>query len=216
MKYLSAAEMRALERRAIEELGIPALRLMERAGQALAGEAFRLAGVGNYLVICGYGNNGGDGLAAGRLLAERGGRVRLFLVGPPRPFTAETAANFEALRKTGLAAGRLENTADLEVLEPPEPPAAVIDAIFGIGLRGPLEGFYADLVERINSLGVPVAAADLPSGLDADRGEPLGCAVRASVTVTFGHPKLGFRNPAAAAYLGRVVVADIGLPPDNL
>lgn len=185
---VTRAQMREIDRLAIEEYGIPSLALMENAGVAVAREVEAL-GAHRVLVVCGAGNNGGDGYVAARHLANHGVLVQILAAAEPKGDAAIMAR--PARRLCGTVGS----------------PDAIVDALFGTGLTRPIEG---DWIARINGAGVPVVAADIPSGLDADTGLPLGDAVRATVTVTMGLPKVGFAR--ATAYVGRVVVADIGFP----
>jgi NAD(P)H-hydrate epimerase len=191
MRAVTRAQMREIDRRAIHEYGIPAPALMENAGRALAAEVRGR----RVLVVCGRGNNGGDGYVAARHLANRGCAVALLEEGEPQGEAAAMAFSARLLCRETAEGGPFE---------------CVVDALYGTGLNRPPEGRGAELIRRINAAGATVVAADVPSGLDADTGLPLGEAVRAAVTVTMGLPKVGFAR--AAAYVGRVVVADIGLP----
>lgn len=217
MRYVTIAEMRALDRQTIDG-GVPAGVLMENAGRAVAAAARELNPSGGpVLVLAGYGNNGGDGLVVARLLAADGLVVRTCLVGRPRPFSPESEACFQALAAAVGAPERLVDRTALAGLPGPGPvaPALVVDAVFGLGVRGVPDAFYADLFRRVADLraaGTRVLAVDVPSGFDADAGRPPGACVRADCTVTMGFAKTGFRVPGADAWLGRrVVVADIGL-----
>ena len=182
---------------------------------------------GKVFVFCGYGNNGGDGFVAGRYLLLNGYRVETFLVGNPRPFSPETQANYQALvavNHTPLTlpspprgedkgeGDKKGNSYAIKLFDDLPIPDLVIDAIFGIGIRGIPDEFFLKLIDRINGFNCPVIAADVPSGLDADTGKPLGTAVKALKTVTLGYPKIGFQNPAAKPYIGEVVCVNIGLP----
>lgn len=205
--------MKELDRRAINQRGIPAAFLMENAGAAIAAEVMKIVGKGTVFVFCGYGNNGGDGFVAGRRLLLNGYSVKTFLVGNLKPFSPETKANYQALvavNHTPVLVSAGEEIDKVFVQLPA--PDLVVDAIFGIGLKGVPDEFFLKLIDRINGFGCPVIAADVPSGLDADTGKPLGAAVKAFKTVTLGYPKVGFQNPAAKSYTGEVVCADIGLP----
>ncbi len=212
MRVLTAAEARAFDRWAIDELGVPALVLMENAALALAeaigasfGEARRVA------IFCGPGNNGGDGLALARQLVTRGYEVGVFLAAFGRPLSDDCARQLAICRAMNLAVFELGSdwqesaasaaTADL-----------VVDALFGTGLERPLRAPYAALVEWINELELPRLAVDLPSGLDAGRGQPIGPAVRADATVTFGAPKIAHLLLPAAEWVGELSVADLGVP----
>ena len=209
MKYVTVKEMKELDSRAMEERGIPASFLMENAGKAIAAEAMKMIKKGTIFVFCGYGNNGGDGFVACRHLLLNGYPVETFLVGDPKPFSPETQANYRALVALKHTPSVISDVKSIEGLPSPD---LIIDAIFGIGLRGIPDEFFLNLIDRINGFGCSVIAADVPSGLDADTGKPLGSTVRATKTVTMGYPKIGFQNPAAKEYLGEVICADIGLP----
>ena len=213
MRYVTAAGMREIERAAIGKYGATAAVLMERAGLAVFEEALKFADSGDVLVVCGYGNNGGDGFVAARHLVKRGFNASVICAGRPRPFSREAGDNFKALLETGCAPKAVFDArgAD-EAFRRAKYPLA-IDALFGTGIKGPLDAFYCALIEKINSSGAAVIAVDLPSGLDADTGEPCPVAVRASRTVALGLAKEGFRNPLSRGYTGQVVVADIGIPP---
>ena len=203
---VTAAEMRALDRHTIETLGVPEALLMELAGAAVAREAEALRAPGAPVwVICGAGSNGGDGLVAARHLLLRGVAVRVAAVFDPAGWRGESAANWKRLQALGvtLADGAAR----------PEPGAAIVDAIFGTGLARPVEGPAADAIRRIREArpACRVLAVDLPSGLDADTGQPQGDAVAADVTVTIGLPKLALALEPGRSLAGRVVVARIGI-----
>ena len=212
MRVLTAAEARAFDRWAIDELGVPALVLMENAALALAeaiasghGDARRVA------IFCGPGNNGGDGLALARQLITRGYEVGLFLANFGRPLSDDCARQLAICRAMNLAVFELGSdwresaasaaTADL-----------VVEALFGTGLERPLRAPYAALVEWLNELPLPRLAVDIPSGLDASRAQPIGPAIRADATVTFGAPKIAHLLLPAAEWVGELSVADLGVP----
>jgi len=182
----------------------PGESLMERAGLAAAEHARHLAGDGyRVLVVCGPGNNGGDGLVAARHLRTWGYRVTVRLAGDPARFPPDAAAAWAAFRAAG---GVAENF---------EPPWSgfdlIIDALFGIGLARPVEGEAAALIEAINASGAPVLALDIPSGLASDTGVARGPVVRARETLTFVGLKPGLVTGQAAEFAGRVTVADLGV-----
>lgn len=212
MRYVTAEEMRKLDRNAIEKRGVPASILMENAGKAVAEEGMRIAAGKKAIVFSGYGNNGGDGFVAARHLMGSGYDVKVFLIGKPKNFSPESGSNNEKLIALGCVPVAISDEKDMDdaFCEIGEP-NLVVDAIFGIGMKGKLDDFYKVLIDKINSLSSPVVSADVPSGLDSDSGMTLSVAVRASSTVTFGFPKIGFKNKDARPYLGKVVVADIGL-----
>lgn len=211
--FVTIAQMRALEEKAVRE-GIAIAALMENAGKSVADEAMKsVRAVRKVSIFCGYGNNGGDGMCAARHLIEVGYEVKIFLAGKPKPLGLQAQAYYDKLvdlkhkPKILISEDEIEN-----VFSNIKDSGLIIDALFGIGIRGPLDSFYQKLISRINSSGVPVIAVDIPSGLDADSGKPLGIAIKAHKTITFGYPKIGFNNPEAKAYVGKLVIADIGLP----
>lgn len=212
----TAAGMRARDLHTIEALGVPGDLLMESAGRALAEAALRLlAGRDRVRVVAGGGNNGGDGLVAARHLALAGVSVRIHLVGDPGRLRGDAARNLERARRLGL---EVEDAGALRPVRPDR--ELLLDAVFGTGLSRPVEGAAAEVLRLLGEArgrGARVVAADLPSGLDADTGRPLGPVPAADVTVTFGLPKLGLALEPGRTLAGRVLVARIGiadeLPP---
>jgi NAD(P)H-hydrate epimerase len=216
MHALTREEIRALDRCAIDRLGIPGVILMENAGRNAADAVAELLGGAagrSVAVVAGAGNNGGDGFVIARHLALGGAAVVTYLVVPPAKITGDARVNLDALRAlrhdVREAADALDGVAQqLKGFD------AVVDAVGGTGIRGPLRGGLAAAVEQINAAGRPVVAVDLPTGLDCDTGEASGPAVQAALTVTMLARKKGFDAPGAAAYTGRVRVVDIGVPPE--
>jgi NAD(P)H-hydrate epimerase len=204
LKPLFSAEgMRAVDRWAIEEVGVPSLELMEAAGRALAEAVAGLAPEGPVRIVCGKGNNGGDGLAAARLLEEMGFEVEALLLWPGEELRGDAAANFERfggeLVEGGLA-GRLAGS------------GAVVDAIFGTGFEGTPREPAVEAIAAINACGAPVVACDIPSGVDASSGEVEGEAVDADVTVAFHGAKIGQRIAPGKWHTGELRVVPIGIP----
>ena len=192
--------------------GITASALMENAGRAVAEEARRMLKNGRVAVFCGYGNNGGDGLVAARYILKSGCSARVFLVGPPRQMSARTNANYRELIALGCIPEIIPDIKKMEEIFSNMPaPDLIIDAIFGIGMRGSLNDFYIKIINKINALKAAIIAVDSPSGLDADTGKPQGEAIISGRTITFGRPKIGFKNQEAKRYIGKLTVADIGL-----
>jgi NAD(P)H-hydrate epimerase len=215
---LSRAAVRALDRRTIQELGLPALVLMENAGRACADEVQRMLGrlTGRVPVLCGPGNNGGDGLVIARTLWNRGIEAPAVFVGS-RPALEEGAeevrTNLRLLRGLGHDVEVVEDVAAALALAPLLSGAAlVVDALFGTGLTRAIEEPWRTVIRQVNAGTRPVLAVDVPSGLDADTGTVLGAAVRASATVTFVARKPGFTRGRGPELCGRVVVAEIGVP----
>lgn len=216
MRYVTSAEMKKIDQTARDKFGIPALLLMENAGRAAAHEALSILKrrrSGRISILCGYGNNGGDGFVAARHLLNENMKVDLYLIGRAKPLSPEAKVNFDILKKMGLKVMRIYRSRQAQALSQKIKKCGLaIDAIFGIGLRGRLDIFYQVLFENLNSCGVPILAIDIPSGLDADTGSVLGSAIKAKYTVTMGLPKKGFRRKNAKKYLGKLTVADISLP----
>jgi len=198
---LTAAAMRAAEDEAIAA-GIPSGELMDRAGTAAAEAAWRRSGGAPALVLCGPGNNGGDGYVVARVLAERGVAVRVAALGPPRTADAAAAAALWAGATTTLAEA--------------QPAPLLIDALFGTGLGRGLEPAVADRLAELVAAAVVSVAIDLPSGVATDDGALLSPVPNFDLTVTFGALKPAHRLQPAAACCGRVIVADIGVPATSL
>jgi len=216
MRVATSDEMRAIDREAIERVGVPSLCLMENAGRAVAEQVVRLLGGSvkgrRIAVVCGRGNNGGDGMVAARFLHNWGAEVLVFLAGREGDLREEPATHWRALKGMGVATREVS-----EEGETPEVEAALracdlaIDALLGTGATGEIKGLYAKLVGAIN-LSPKVVAVDLPTGVHADTGGLMGPCVKADVTVTFGLPKVGHLVFPGAGMCGKVVVADISLP----
>ncbi len=215
MKILTPEAMRAVDRAAIEDIGIPSLVLMENAAIGVVDAlAERFPEARSVTVLCGPGNNGGDGLAAARHLAVRGYLVRTFLVGEREP-GGDAGVQLTICRNQGLEIRRVsEEGGGRRLIEAARDSDLVVDALFGTGLSRPLEGQVAELVEMINRLPVPRLAVDLPSGLNGGSNEIPGPHLEAELTVTFAAPKLAHVLPPAAQFVGEVVVADLGIPPE--
>ncbi len=195
---VGAASMRALDRHTIETLDVPGEVLMESAGRAVA-EAVLARRPASVLVVCGAGNNGGDGLVAARHLAVAGVAVHAVCVGEPQ---GDAARQLARARAFGVPVAPWGAWLDAEL---------VVDALFGTGLAREVTGDAADAIGRMNAGAAPVLAVDLPSGLDADTGHVHGSAVRAAETVTFGLPKLGLALEPGRGLAGAVRVARIGI-----
>jgi NAD(P)H-hydrate epimerase len=207
--FLTRAQVRDLDRRAIEELGLPGAVLMENAGRGAAELLVSLGIHGQVVICCGKGNNGGDGFVVARHLRNRGCRVRVLLFARPDELTGDAGMNFHVLERADV----LIEIGNLDTLEPRLAAAEwTVDALFGTGLAGPVRPPFDAIVETINRKARRVFALDIPSGLDADTGEPMGPTIRALHTATFAALKKGFANPKAARHLGQVHLIDIGIP----
>jgi NAD(P)H-hydrate epimerase len=200
-----AGAMREIDRWAIEDRGVPSLELMESAGGAVASAVTELSPQGPVRVICGKGNNGGDGLVAARLLAETGFEVEALLLWPGEELRGDAAANLERFP----SAEAVEGTALAALLQGS---GAVVDAIFGTGFSGAPREPAAAAIAAINGCGAPVVACDIASGVDAASGEIEGAAVAANLTVTFHAAKLGHLIAPGKQAGGELRIAPIGIP----
>ncbi len=215
MKIVTAAQMQALDRRAIKEARIPGLTLMSNAGAGVVAAMEHVFGplAGKAVtVVCGKGNNGGDGFVVARLLRQKRTQVQVLLMTQPSDLAGDAKTMY---RRFVSVAGRsavhvcpandrtrtLLRTSDL-----------IVDALLGTGLSAPVTGPYRKAIDAINDAGLPVTAVDLPSGIHADTGAVLDVAVRATLTVTFGLPKLGLYVGPGIDHAGEIRVVDIGIP----
>jgi len=217
MRSLTRDQTRAIDRFAIETLGVPGVVLMENAGRLCADAVadFLDGPAGRKVAICaGAGNNGGDGFVMARHLSMRGAAVAVFLVSPADKLSGDAEINYRIARNLGLdireigpaeLAGLSKELSGFDV---------VVDAVGGTGIRGALRGDIAVAVEQINAASRRVVAVDIPTGLDCDTGLAEGPAVRAKLTVTMVARKKGFDTPASAEFTGEVRVVDIGIPPE--
>jgi ADP-dependent NAD(P)H-hydrate dehydratase / NAD(P)H-hydrate epimerase len=218
MKILTAAEMREVDRLSSERFGIPSFQLMENAGAAVVeylAEHFSGVERRRIAVVCGKGNNGGDGFVVARLLFERGSRVVAILCGDAAAMKGDAAANYERFVKTGAALFVARDAKEWAAARPQlEHAAIVVDALFGTGFRGPVEGWLADVIAAVNAQRgrAAIVAVDIPSGISADAGEISGPVIEADATVTFTAPKFGQVLAPASGKVGRLHVAAIGSP----
>ena len=220
MKVVTAAEMRQIDRDTIDGIGIPGIVLMETAGSAIVRAIVQHYPTSQRIgILVGKGNNGGDGLVIARQLAHTGHDVHIFLVSPADSFIGEAAINLQIAKNLGLrieailgekeawkgerGEGWKRRMANCEL---------VVDAIFGTGLRDSVRDPIATVIDTINSFSIPILSVDLPSGLDADTGNPLGACVKADRTVTIGLPKRGLLVHPGAEFSGKLEVVDIGFP----
>ncbi len=219
---LSRAQVRAVDRLAIEELGIPGVVLMENAGRGAAEHVLaelrsrRGAARGaRVVVLCGGGNNGGDGYVVARHLHGAGVAVELVATVPPGELRGDAATNARVALAMGLVPAVVGAAPDAGALADAWAGAdLLVDGLLGTGFHGTVRPPLDAVIDAANRAGPPIVAVDVPSGLDADLGRAAGPAVRAASTVTFVARKLGFDAPGAAAWTGRVVVAGIGAPPE--
>jgi NAD(P)H-hydrate epimerase len=215
MKIVTSAEMREIDRVTTERFGVPSLVLMENAGSAVA--EFALSAYPSAIafgVVCGRGNNGGDGFVAAGKLHEAGKEVRLLVLGDPKELRGDAATNFAKLPITPVLAKSREDLAT-EAARGVFEADVLIDAILGTGFRPPVSGIYAEAIAKMNAVTVPVIAVDIPSGADADvMGEQTGALARADAIVTFTAPRPAhiFGNLTS----GPTVIASIGSPDEAI
>ena len=207
--WVNAAQMKAADQYTIQKLGVPSLELMEHAAQAcvqvLEDEKVDLPHV---CVVCGSGNNGGDGFAIARILQNNRYSVETFCVGNPEHYTEETQEQMHRLQECG---GKITYGMPQE-----DSYSVVIDAVFGVGLSRKVEGRYRQVIEQMNRMRGTKFAVDIPSGLSATTGCILGCAFKADYTVTFQLKKIGLELSQGRAMAGRVIVPDIGISTDSI
>ena len=216
MRVLNTQQMREADRLTIDEIGLPSVVLMENAGrQAVAAmeAAFEDLASSKVGVLCGRGNNGGDGFVVARTLAQRGIEALVFLLGSVADVRGDARTNLEILGRVGLTVVEITNAQEWELhFSEISECDLIVDAIVGTGFHGPLTGLLETVVADVNGLGVPVVAIDLPTGVSADTHELEGEAIEASMTVTLAAPKVPLILPPADVYGGDLVIADIGIP----
>jgi NAD(P)H-hydrate epimerase len=220
MRILNAAQMREADRYTIEEIGIPSLVLMENAGRQVVAAieaAYEARLEGRVAVLCGRGNNGGDGFVVARTLIQRGVDAAVFLIGSVAEVRGDARTNLDILGRLGATVVEIgdEQTWELHFSEISQC-SLIVDAVFGTGLKSALGGMMETVVADVNASGIPIVAIDLPSGLSADTPHLIGDCVDASMTVTLAAPKLPLVLPPGEAHAGDVVIADIGIPSDVL
>ena len=216
MRILDASSMRQVDQTAIRDFGIPGLVLMENAAIGLADAlADNFPEATTAAIFCGPGNNGGDGLALARHLSIRGYHVEILLFNAGKPLSTDSQAQFDICQSQGLLIREVGPDDEIHnAISAASRLDLVVDALFGIGLTRPLEGQFADLVEALNGLPIPILAVDLPSGLNGGSKEIQGSHIQAALTVTFAAPKIAHVFFPAAEVVGDVVVADLGIPPE--
>ena len=210
MIRLTRQQVREIDRLATEQYLMPSIVLMENAARSATEVACEMLGDPrdkNILILCGGGNNGGDGLAIARHLHNRGANIGIALTISPDDYKGDALTNFKIVQHMKLPI----TTADAAKIAASSPDL-IIDAIFGTGLNRPPRDPFPAIAAAVKTLGKPVLAIDLPSGLDCDTGNPPGSCIEATRTITFVAEKIGFANPAAKKYLGQISIGDIGCP----
>jgi NAD(P)H-hydrate epimerase len=212
-RTIDRGRSRTLDRRAMEEYGIPGLVLMENAGRGVADVLERLGIHGPVVICCGKGNNAGDGFVVARHLDLRGHAVRVLVWAEESELSGDAGVNFRIARKANLPIEMLGNRHDPARLQEALAGAGwIVDALLGTGARGEPRPPLDAVIDAINAASAPMLAIDLPSGLDCDTGAAARHTVRAAHTCTFVALKPGFLAPGAAGYTGQVHVLDIGAP----
>ncbi len=220
-KLLTAGWMQELDAEAIQDIGIPSIVLMENASRGAAAyfaEEFPLGKYQGVIVVAGKGNNGGDGIAIGRILHGYGYRVEILLLAPPEKLNPDPAINFKIIEKLNIPYTIIDDVQGLNTILSNDQFRAsgtfIVDAIFGTGISKPVsKGFYGDVIETINDSGFPVAAVDIPSGLSESFLPSAGHHVCADVTATFQCLKIAHIYPDGNRYCGNIRIIDIGIPP---
>jgi NAD(P)H-hydrate epimerase len=224
MAVLTRHQVREFDRRAVQEYGMSGLVLMENAGRNAANLLFRLMSAefrpatkqfqtGPVTIVCGKGNNGGDGFVIARHLDLFGLAVRILVLCNPEELSGDAAANYSIARQAGISIHVFMTPLDIVQFDAAIAASAwLVDAILGTGASGEPKSPYAEAIDRMNASGLPIFAVDLPSGLDCDSGAPAQRTIRAAHTCTFVASKPGFSAESAKPYVGRLHVVDIGAP----
>lgn len=212
-RLLTRVQVRDLDRRAIEEFGIPGSVLMENAGRGAAELLCSLGISGPVVICCGKGNNAGDGFVIARHLAIRSVRVHVLLFANPDELRGDAAANYHTLSQTAVSIEHIK----APQFDQPEFASAdwLVDALFGTGLTAAVRPPYDGIIAAMNRSRIRTLAVDVPSGLDCDTGNPLGPCIQAAHTATFAAVKMGFVQPEAQPWVGKVHCIDIGIPQDD-
>src|SRR5215470_3554124 len=216
MRVLNSAQMREADRRTTEDIGIPSLVLMENAGRQVVAalEAIHSELLDRHVaVLCGRGNNGGDGFVVARTLLQRGVDATVFVIGSLAEVRGDAGTNLEILGRLGVTVVEIgdEQSWELHFSEISQC-TLIVDAIFGTGLKSALAGMMETIVADVNASSIPIVSIDLPSGLSADTPQVIGDCIDASMTVTLAAPKLPLVLPPGEEHAGDVVIADIGIP----
>jgi NAD(P)H-hydrate epimerase len=216
MKVATAEQMQELDRKAIEVYRIPGIVLMENAGRGAAEvitNTFPDLQKKRVAIVAGKGNNGGDGFVIGRYLLNKGIPIKVFLLTDPKSLRGDAETNYQIFARMKGEVISIPSSKDYQkVKKDLEKFDLLIDGIFGTGLDAEVRGYYREVIDHLNTLKKPIVAIDIPSGLAADTGKPLGTAIRASLTLTFGLPKVGHLISPGIDYVGDLKVIDIGIP----
>jgi len=209
MELISCQEMKEMDSYAINTVGIPSIVLMENAALKVINNID--LNYNNYTVVCGRGNNGGDGLAIARHLIIKGKKVRIYIAGDLKSGTEDFNINLNILKNLKAEIINIKDEKELlQLKEDLSVSDITIDALFGIGLKRNIEGLYLEIIKMINNESKQIISVDIPSGIDGDTGKPMGICVKADKTVTFHKMKKGLLN--CGNYTGEIIVEDIGIP----
>jgi len=215
-RTITSSQVRQIDLKTQEKYGLPVSMLMENAGRSVADEARSFIrkhkGPVRTAVICGKGNNGGDGLVAARHLLASGNAIDLFLVGRATDLKGAARGNLETLLKLKQRVIEVNQKNIVRVKSRIARYHLIIDALFGVGLKGQIRGIYKGMIEGINASGAYIISVDIPSGLDADNGKILGLAVKADRSVTFVAAKPGMFFGRGAKLCGKITVKNLGIP----
>lgn len=216
LRILTTLQIQRLDQIAIRKIGIPSIALMENAGRAVAMEVLRQLkkfSQKRVSIVCGVGNNGGDGFVCARHLINHNVWPQIFLIGNPKNLKDDSAVNDRILRNLKIPVHLVESAAFFKILEDNfKKSKIIVDAIFGVGLNRVIAEPFKTVIEKINSSKPHVISVDVPSGLDATTGKIHGVCVRAKTTVTFSFAKKGFYINEGPRHVGKIVVVDIGIP----
>ena len=216
MRLVTASEMREMDTMTINEAGIPGVVLMENAARSASKvflNHFNPPDGSSIVILCGKGNNGGDGYVMARHLHEKGMDVSVMITGEKSSISGDALINLRIIEKLGLKISEITDDDTLQYASDIILRCSyIIDGLLGTGLNSPVRGIYKKLIENVNQSGKPVMSIDIPSGLNADTGSKMGTAVKAHLTVTFGFPKPGQLVYPGAELVGRLVNIDIGIP----
>lgn len=208
MESISVEQAQQLDQRTIQQIGISALVLMERAALAIYADLLNgVSKLDNVLILAGYGNNGGDALALARLLYTHGFNVSILHVGNPEHASYENQKQQVSCDYYQIPIVDENIYFDQFTL--------IVDGIFGVGLSRIVSGNYHSIIEKVNQANTPVHAIDIPSGLNGDTGEPMGIAIHAETTSTLSYPKNGMTTQQAQKYVGQIFIDDIGIYKTN-
>jgi len=210
MKVVTAEEMRLIDKKTINEYGIPGAVLMERAGLTVVSKIKELSGCRKVIVVSGSGNNGGDGLVVARNLHKEGWDVKVFLSARPGELKGDALLQYRIAEKFGVEVQTIQEPNELQSAISHH--SIIVDALFGTGLSKNVTGMLSKVINLLNRAKVPIISVDIPSGISSDNGHIMGEAIRADYTVTFGLPKRGHLLYPGAQHSGKLFVEDIGFP----